>query len=141
MSRFFAVLAVLVGFLVLIAPAQAKVRAQISLSKQVMVVKVNGKVAHVWRVSTAKRGMVTPRGTYAPKRMYVRYFSKKYYNSPMPYSIFFRGGYAVHGTDAVHKLGQPASHGCVRLHTANAAKLFKLVMQHGPRNTRIIISG
>jgi len=31
----------------------------------------------------------------------------------MPYSIFFRGGYAIHGTYATGALGRPASHGCV----------------------------
>ena len=35
----------------------------------------------------------------------------------MPYSVFFTGGYAVHGTSHVKALGRPASHGCVRLST------------------------
>jgi lipoprotein-anchoring transpeptidase ErfK/SrfK len=65
--------------------------------------------------------------------MYKRYFSKKYNGSPMPYSIFFRGGYAVHGTNAVSQLGRPASHGCVRLRTKNAARLYSLVKRHGGR--------
>ena len=59
------------------------------------------------------------------------YYSKKYHNSPMPYSIFFRGGYAIHGTGAVGALGRPASHGCIRLHTSNAAKLFAMVQREG----------
>lgn len=131
----FAVFGLFVGF----APAQAKVIAEVSLSKQVMVVKVDGKVAHVWRVSTARKGFITPRGTYKPQRMYVKYFSKKYYNAPMPYSIFFKGGYAVHGGYA--RLGTPASHGCVRLATGNAAKLYELTRKQGPRQTRIVIIG
>jgi lipoprotein-anchoring transpeptidase ErfK/SrfK len=52
------------------------------------------------------------------------WYSRKYDNSPMPYSVFFRGGYAVHGTSYVKQLGRPASHGCVRLPHAFAAKLF-----------------
>ncbi|WP_342742259.1 L,D-transpeptidase [Planktotalea frisia] len=36
-------------------------------------------------------------------------------------------------------LGRPASAGCVRLHTANAAKLFSLVKKHGFKNTRIVV--
>ena len=40
---------------------------------------------------------------------------RKYHMSPMPHSIFFRGGYAIHGTYATGSLGRPASHGCVRL--------------------------
>ena len=60
--------------------------------------------------------------------------------SPMPYSVFFHGGYAIHGTNAVSRLGSPASHGCVRLDTKNAAKFYSLVKQVGPGNTRIIVT-
>ncbi len=139
MSRVFAVMLLIFGIFAVAAPAEAKVVAQVSLSQQVMVVKVDGKIAHRWRVSTARDGFVTPRGSYKPQRMYVKYFSKKYYNAPMPYSIFFRGGYAVHGGYA--RLGTPASHGCVRLTTAHAAELYKLTRQQGPRQTRIVITG
>ena len=116
------------------------VEARIDLRTQKMVVKVDGEVAHVWKVSTARKGYVTPRGVYGPQRMHKSYFSKKYYNSPMPYSIFFKGGYAVHGTTAVKALGGPASHGCIRLATANARALFNLVKSYGPKHSRIIIS-
>jgi len=118
----------------------ARVEAQIDLRSQRMVVKVDGAVHHVWKVSTARKGYVTPRGSYGPQRMHKTYYSKKYYNSPMPYSIFFKGGYAVHGTNAVKALGGPASHGCIRLATHNAKALFNLVRNHGPSQTRIIIS-
>lgn len=39
----------------------------------------------------------------------------------MPHSIFFHGGYAIHGSYEINRLGGPASHGCIRLHPANAA--------------------
>jgi hypothetical protein len=39
----------------------------------------------------------------------------------------------------VKRLGTRASHGCVRLHPANAATLFSLVQKHGMANTRIEI--
>jgi lipoprotein-anchoring transpeptidase ErfK/SrfK len=66
--------------------------------------------------------------------------SKKYNNAPMPYSVFFSGGYAVHGTSHVKALGRPASHGCVRLQTKNAARFYSLVQQAGRKNTRIVIT-
>ena len=72
--------------------------------------------------------------------MHQKYYSHKYHNSPMPNSIFFNGGYAVHGTNAVKNLGQPASHGCIRLDPKNAATLYSLVTQHGKSNTRIVIT-
>ncbi len=57
--------------------------------------------------------------------------SRKYNNAPMPHSIFFHGGYAIHATTEVAKLGRPASHGCIRLSKANAAKLFEMVKADG----------
>jgi lipoprotein-anchoring transpeptidase ErfK/SrfK len=60
-------------------------------------------------------------------------------NSPMPYSVFFYKGYAIHGTTELHRLGGPASHGCVRLHPSNAAPLFALVQGLGAGRTRISI--
>ncbi len=57
----------------------------------------------------------------------------------MPHSIFFTGGYAIHGTNYVKSLGRVASHGCVRLHPANAKELFNLVNASGRSNTRIIV--
>jgi lipoprotein-anchoring transpeptidase ErfK/SrfK len=58
----------------------------------------------------------------------------------MPHAIFFYGGFAIHGTYELTRLGGPASHGCVRLHPSHAATLFALVERNGPRNTRIEIS-
>ncbi len=121
--------------------ASARVVAQINIGKQTMVVKVDGRTEYVWHVSTARKGFVTPHGSYAPKHMHRSYFSRKYYNSPMPFAIFFRGGYAVHGTTALSKLGTPASHGCIRLKTAHAAELYSLVKQHGQSRSRIVITG
>jgi lipoprotein-anchoring transpeptidase ErfK/SrfK len=72
--------------------------------------------------------------------MYKHYHSKKY-NSPMPHSIFYRGGYAIHATYQTSRLGSVASKGCVRLAPSNAAALYALVQQHGARDTRITITG
>ncbi|WP_367714878.1 L,D-transpeptidase [Nitratireductor sp. GISD-1A_MAKvit] len=118
----------------------ASLVAKVSVSKQTMTVVHRGRVLHRWRVSTARRGYVTPRGRWRPKRMHKMWHSRKYNMSPMPYSIFYYGGYAIHGTNAVSKLGRPASHGCVRLHTANAKRLYALVKKIGPGNTRIVVT-
>ena len=58
----------------------------------------------------------------------------------MPYSVFFRGGYAIHGTYETKLLGRPVSHGCVRLHPSSAATLYNLIRKHGYANTRIRIT-
>ena len=58
----------------------------------------------------------------------------------MPNSVFFLGGYAIHGTGHLKALGRPASHGCIRLHPQNAARLFGLIQKHGLGATRITIT-
>lgn len=113
--------------------------ARVDISRQTMTVISNGAVAYSWRVSTGARGYRTPTGTYSPKRLHRMWYSSKYDNAPMPYSIFFRGGYAIHGTNHVRSLGRPASHGCVRLHPGHARTLYSLVKAHGAQNTRIIV--
>lgn len=141
------VFAVVVAFaaavLTLLPPRQAaaaSVVARIDLSQQRMNVYINGVARHSWPVSTARRGYRTPVGTFRPGRMHVRYFSKKYHNSPMPWSVFFYGGYAIHGTNALKSLGRPASHGCIRLHPEHARRLFTLIKDNGKANARIVIT-
>jgi lipoprotein-anchoring transpeptidase ErfK/SrfK len=113
--------------------------ARIDISNQTMTVSDDDSVLYSWAVSTARKGYRTPRGSFRPIRMHKMWYSRKYDNAPMPYSIFFYGGYAIHGTNAVDALGQPASHGCIRLHPANARILYNLVKAHGPGNTRIVL--
>jgi len=132
--------AALLAALVSMGAAQAAaVSATIDLSSQRMYVSIGGKKAYSWAVSTGRKGYSTPTGTYRPTRMYREYYSRKYNNSPMPHSIFFRGGYAIHGTYYTKRLGRRASHGCVRLAPGNARTLYNLVRRYGPANTRIRI--
>jgi lipoprotein-anchoring transpeptidase ErfK/SrfK len=126
-----------------VAPAPASAAtlvARIDISAQRMTVLVNGVPRYTWLVSTARRGYITPVGSFRPFRMERVYYSKKYDNAPMPHAVFFYGGYAVHGTYSVGSLGRPASHGCVRLAPGNAATLYSLVAQYGPGNSRIVVS-
>jgi L,D-transpeptidase catalytic domain len=120
-------------------PAHAAILVEIEKSTQTMYVTVNGVTRHQWPVSTGRGRFGTPSGTFRPQRLERRWFSRRYYNSPMPYSVFFHKGYAIHGTSEIHRLGGPASHGCVRLHPRNAAALFQLVQGFGPARTRIAI--
>jgi len=114
-------------------PAAAVVQIDIDLSKQRMVVSDKRGAKHVWPISSGRRGYVTPRGHFRPTALKRMHYSRKYDNAPMPYSIFFRGGYAIHGTNAVGLLGRPASHGCVRLAPGAAARLFSMVRRDGAR--------
>jgi lipoprotein-anchoring transpeptidase ErfK/SrfK len=118
---------------------QADVVVAIDRASQSMSVMVDGMPSYQWRVSTARRGYITPPGSYHPYMLARRWFSRRYYNSPMPHSIFFYRGYAIHGTYEIARLGGPASHGCVRLDPDHAAILFELVEHEGMRNTTIVV--
>ena len=78
----------------------------ISKSQQRLAVTVDGVELHRWPVSTGRRGLDTPSGTFRPIRFERKWYSRKYDMSPMPYSVFFHGGYAVHGTYETRRLGQ-----------------------------------
>jgi lipoprotein-anchoring transpeptidase ErfK/SrfK len=119
-------------------PASAGVDVHIDNATQRMTVVVDGAAIYAWPVSTARKGYQTPAGSYRVQRMERMWYSRKYDNAPMPYALFFRGGYAIHGTYSVRQLGRPASHGCVRLSRANASTLFALVRQHG--GARVVVT-
>jgi hypothetical protein len=123
-----------------IVSAQAGVIIVVNKSTQRLSVSVDGMPRYEWPVSTARMGYNTPNGTYGVERMAVSWFSRKYDWSPMPYSIFFDGGYAIHGSYEIGRLGTPASHGCIRLHPNNATTLYRLVEAHRG-STRIVVTG
>jgi hypothetical protein len=131
MSNFVRFISLVAALLVAPMAAQAKARISVDLSSQRMEVQSDSGASYSWRISSARAGYVTPRGTYHPTSLQTMHRSKKYHNSPMPHSIFFNGGYAIHGTYAVGALGSPASHGCIRISPANAATLFSLVRAEG----------
>jgi lipoprotein-anchoring transpeptidase ErfK/SrfK len=119
--------------------AHASIAVRIQLSRQTMSVAVDGADLATWPVSTARRGYRTPVGSYRPYSLQRMHYSKLYDYTPMPYSIFFRGGFAIHGTTEVRNLGRPVSHGCIRLSPDNARSLYELVQSHGRQNTMIEI--
>lgn len=121
-------------------PRGSKIKAVVDLSSQRMSIYANNKQIYKWKVSTGKgKRYATPRGSYKPQILKKMHYSKKYDNSPMPHSVFFRGGYAIHGTNSIGRLGKRASHGCVRLHPSNAKKLFALIKKQGKRNVKIVV--
>ncbi len=117
--------------------AEATVQVAIDLTHQRMRVDSN-EGSFDWPISTARSGFSTPHGSYAPTHLELMHYSHKYHMSPMPHAIFFRGGYAIHGTYSTASLGRPASHGCVRLSPGNATQLYDMVRREG---ARIAISG
>jgi lipoprotein-anchoring transpeptidase ErfK/SrfK len=108
--------------------------AVVDKSDQKLHLYENGLKKYSWEVSTARKGKVTPTGTWNAQWLSKHHKSSLYNNAPMPYSIFYHGNFAIHGTDQISRLGVPASSGCVRLHPENAAVLYAMVEQVGKSN-------
>ena len=141
MRRSSAITIIALGAAVAASDAEAKLDLFIDKSTQQISVIQNGRLLYVWPVSTGQDRFSTPSGVYTPERLERTWFSRAYYNSPMPHAIFFHHGFAIHGSYDIARLGGPASHGCVRLHPQDAALLYGMVEQEGPGNTTIVVGG
>ncbi len=120
--------------------AQERVLARVSISEQVIRIYHEGRHIYTWPVSTAKAPKITPLGRFTPEFLSRDHKSSLYGGAPMPWAVFYRGNYAIHGTNQIKRLGKPASHGCVRLHPDNARIFFKMVRAEGRAQTRVVIA-
>lgn len=125
------------------SPGPNKVLAIVDVSEQRMTV-VRGfddgrePEQYRWAVSTGIERLPTPIGSFYPDFLSPKHVSS-IYNVPMPWSVFFKGNYAVHGDPDARMLGQRASHGCVRVHPIEAEIFYKMVEEVGLRNTSILV--
>lgn len=122
----------------LIDYARADVFITVDKSEQRMYVETTTEYFE-WDVSTGRQGYNTPTGNFKPYLLKTIHYSSKYDNAPMPNSIFFHGGYAIHATYDIRRLGRPASHGCIRLSPQDAKWLYQIVKENGKENTYIRI--
>jgi lipoprotein-anchoring transpeptidase ErfK/SrfK len=121
-------------------PPASQIVAKVDLSAQKMELFVDDALVNIFPVSSGRMGYNTPPGEYHAQFIAAHWRSRKYNFAPMPWSVFFHGGYAIHGTTEVSRLGQPASHGCIRLHPDNAKIFYALVLKNGRENTTITIT-
>ena len=112
---------------------------RIDLSDQRMYIYLDEKLTYTFPVSSGRRHYGTPTGQWNAYMLSPQHRSRKYNNAPMPWAVFFNGGYAVHGTTDIRNLGRPASHGCIRLHPDNAKTFFRMVQTSGKESTLISI--
>jgi len=98
-------------------------RVVISLSDQMAYAYDGDDLVGVASISTARKGYITPAGIFEVLGKNREYYSKKYDNAPMPFAQRIdEYGIAMHGGEPIP--GYPASHGCIRMPTKFAAKLF-----------------
>jgi L,D-transpeptidase-like protein len=124
------------------SPGVSALLINIDKATQRMTISLDGIERYVWPVSTGQPGYSTPSGIYTARSMNEIWYSRQWDNAPMPHAVFFtREGHAIHGTNEVKRLGNPASHGCVRISPQNAATLYGLVSDAGLDNTQIVLAG
>jgi lipoprotein-anchoring transpeptidase ErfK/SrfK len=99
-------------------------RVVISLSDQLAYLYRGDTLVAASTISSGRAGRDTPMGIFAVLDKRPFYRSKKYDNAPMPWmQRIDQYGIALH---AGFNPGVPASHGCVRLPTAFAKKLYSV---------------
>ena len=99
-------------------------RVIISLADQMGYVYRGDELIGVTTLSTGTDEKPTPTGIFPIQEKRTMYRSKKYDNAPMPHmQRLDQYGIALH---AGHNPGRPASHGCIRLPSAFAAKLYTM---------------
>jgi len=97
-------------------------RVVVSLSDQLAYLYRGDSLMAVATISSGQPGRDTPTGVFSVLNKKVMHRSKKYDDAPMPFAQFIdQYGVALH---AGHNPGHPASHGCIRLPSAFAKKLF-----------------
>lgn len=125
------------------AAAKAAVRLTVDLTTQRLTVE-SPELKGVFKLSSGLGpDNLTPGSgrCYAPDFIEEMHYSSLYNKAPMPNSIFFNGNIAMHGTNAEHLLGQPASHGCIRLSKVDAKAVYGVVKAHGKANASICVVG
>ncbi len=97
-------------------------RVVISLDNQLAFLYRGGTLVAAAAISTGKDGRESPAGVFQVLSKTPMHRSKKYDNAPMPFAQFITNyGIALH---AGPNPGYAASHGCIRLPTGFAKKLY-----------------
>ena len=116
-------------------PKEGETRVVIDLLTQLFYVYRGDQLVGVATISSGKKGMETPLGFWAVFRKQKLGRSRKYDNAPMPFmQMYDEKGIAFHGGP---NPGYPASHGCVRLPTKFAERLYGLTVL----GTKVTIEG
>lgn len=99
---------------------------EVDLSSQRLYAWQNGRRIYSMPISSGKRRTPTRVGTYAIQRKYrAKTMRGRGYVAPnVPYSMYYSGGYAIHGAYWHNRFGTPVSHGCINLPVSQARKLY-----------------
>jgi lipoprotein-anchoring transpeptidase ErfK/SrfK len=99
---------------------------EVILSQQRLIAHDGDSIFMNTAISSGTARYPTVRGTFS---IYVKYRSTPmsgpgYYLPAVPNTMYFYGGYAIHGAYWHNNFGHPMSHGCINMRLADAAALF-----------------
>ncbi|NJM20214.1 MAG: L,D-transpeptidase [Richelia sp. RM2_1_2] len=99
---------------------------QVDLSEQRLIAWQGNKAVFGVIVSTGKRTTPTPIGVFNiyTKLNKTRMKGDDYDIPDVPHTMYYQGGYGIHGAYWHNNFGTPVSHGCVNLAPNQAKKLF-----------------
>ena len=99
---------------------------QVDLKRQRLIAWEGDIPVYAVLISTGKASTPTPTGNFAVQtRLRVtRMQGEDYDVSNVPYTMYFYGGYAIHGAYWHHRFGTPVSHGCVNVAVNHARWLY-----------------
>lgn len=99
---------------------------QISLSKQRLFAWEGDKQVRAVIISTGKKSTPTKTGTYAiqSKHRLSRMKGPDYDVPDVPYTMYYDGGYAIHGAYWHRRFGTRVSHGCTNVAVDHAKWLY-----------------
>ena len=101
--------------------AEDRIHVTVDLSDQKATLSKNGVLLLTSRVSTGKKGYSTPTGEYVITHKH-RHWNSTLYGSSMPY--FMRLSCGAFGLHVGYVPSYPASHGCIRMPTANCREFW-----------------
>lgn len=110
---------------------------EVDLSAQKLMAHEGQETIFTSRVSTGISRYPTPTGRF---RIYAKYRSTRMrgpgYDLPnVPWTMYFYGGFGIHGTYWHRNFGHPMSHGCINMKTTEAKRLY----QWAPIGTLVVI--
>ncbi|HEY9617479.1 MAG TPA: L,D-transpeptidase [Microcoleaceae cyanobacterium] len=99
---------------------------EIDLSSQRLIAWEGGVPVYAVIVSTGKSSTPTVTGVFAiqTRLRYARMQGEDYDVPDVPYTMYYYGGYAIHGAYWHHNFGTPVSHGCVNVAVNHAGWLY-----------------
>jgi lipoprotein-anchoring transpeptidase ErfK/SrfK len=110
-----------------VAPEGVERWIEVDISEQRLRAWEGDQTVFDYTVSTGKPGFRTLPGTFSVYRKYEETRMRGYdYDTPdVPWTMYYSGGFAIHGAYWHEDFGTPVSHGCVNLPVEEAKALYE----------------